>query len=105
MKSWGDGVARAFLGVLALGLLASAVANWWIGSSAFAGPLLVVGLILAIVCAFFRSISGEVDYPRIKIRFSGPDRHIREPVTAPNSLGTPQDGQSVADGHVPPDSN
>lgn len=56
MKSWGDGVARAFLGVLALGLLASAVANWWIGSSAFAGPLLVVGLILAIVCAFFRSI-------------------------------------------------
>lgn len=75
MKSWGDAVARAFLGVLAVGLLAAAVASWWLGSRIFAAPLLVVGLTLAVLCAFFRDVSGEVSHSIVKIRFTGPKRH------------------------------
>lgn len=76
MRQWGDGVARGFLGVLATGLLGAAVGSWWAGSNLIAGPLLVTGVFLALACAFFRDISGEVDYSRLKIRFSGPPRRV-----------------------------
>lgn len=72
MEGWGDGVARGFLGALAFGLFAAAVADWWVGSKTFAAPLLLCGLLLAILCAFYRDISGEVNYTRVKLRFSGP---------------------------------
>ena len=74
MRAWGDSVARGFLGVLAVCLIVTAVASWWHGHRAIAVPLLALGAVLAVMCAFFRGISGELEYSALKLRFAGPKR-------------------------------
>jgi hypothetical protein len=78
MSNWGDSIARALLGVIAIGLLAGAALSKLIQLSPWlAGPFLVFGLIFAVLCAFYRDIDGRVNYKMISLRFWGPTRGSR----------------------------
>lgn len=75
MNGWGDSIARALLGMIAVGLLASAALSKLIQLSPWlAGPFLVFGLIFAVLCAFYRDIDGRVNYRMFTLRFWGPGR-------------------------------
>jgi hypothetical protein len=74
MTTWGDSVARGFLGCLAVGMIGCAVASWWLGHELLAGPLLIFGLIFAIACAYYRNTSGEFGYRGFRLSFRGPGR-------------------------------
>jgi choline-glycine betaine transporter len=75
MSRWGDSIARALLGIIAVGLLISAALSKLIQLSPWlAGPFLVFGLIFAVLCAFYRNLDGHVSYRMFTLRFRGPAR-------------------------------
>jgi len=80
MSGWGDSIARALLGIIAVGLLAGAALSKLIQlSPLLAGPFLVFGLVFAVLCAFYRDMDGRVTYRMITLRFRGPKRGRRLP--------------------------
>lgn len=77
---WGDSVARALLGLVALGLLAGAALSSTIHLSTWlAAPFLIFGLIFTVLCAFYRDIDGRISYRMLSVRFSGPQRGPKRP--------------------------
>lgn len=66
---WGDSVARAFLGLVACALIGAGVASVWLDHLLLAAPLVILGLAAAVMCAYFGTVSGEVNCRVIRFRF------------------------------------
>jgi hypothetical protein len=72
---WGDGAARFFLGAIAVALLAGAAFSQRLGFSPLTtGALVALGAVFAVLCGFYRSIEGELESDRFKVRFRSPPR-------------------------------
>ncbi len=68
--TWGDSLARGFLGLVGSALLVA-----WLTldlPAAGGGLAALLGLVFAVLCAFFPAIEGSIELHGLRVHFSGP---------------------------------